>query len=83
MRFVWPCLFFFQDRVHAVEAAIVRLMKARQTMEHAQLCAEVAQQMLPLFRPDPKAIKKRIDDLITREYLERDAKSSTTYRYLA
>jgi hypothetical protein len=26
------------------------------------------------FRPDPKIIKKRIEDLIQREYLERDGK---------
>ena len=35
------------------------------------------------FKPDPRQIKKRIEDLIAREYLERDASNSTVYKYLA
>ena len=37
----------------------------------------------PLPSPDPRQIKKRIEDLIAREYLERDASNSTVYKYLA
>lgn len=36
-----------------------------------------------LPQPDFKAIKKRIEDLITRDYLERDKDNANTYRYLA
>ena len=32
---------------------------------------------------DPKQIKKRIEDLIAREYLERDANNPNLYKYLA
>lgn len=52
-------------------------------MGHAQLVAEVTGQLLSLFQPDPKVIKKRIEDLITREYLERAPDSNNTYNYLA
>jgi cullin 1 len=37
----------------------------------------------PLLQPDIKMIKRRIEDLITREYLERDRDAPNSYRYLA
>jgi cullin 1 len=75
-----------EERIHVIEACIVRLMKARQTMDHQQLVSEVTQQMVlsAQFRPDPKAIKKRIEDLITREYMERVTNgANTSYKYMA
>lgn len=72
-----------EDRKHAIEAGIVRVMKARKTLTHQQLIAEVTQQLMQYFQPDVKAIKKRIEDLIAREYLERDADKSNVYHYLA
>jgi len=35
------------------------------------------------MQPDFKAIKKRIEDLITRDYLERDKDNASMYKYLA
>jgi cullin 1 len=71
-----------EDRSIAIEAAVVRIMKARKTMEHALLLSEVMQQ-LSFFKPDPRFIKRRIEHLIDREYLERDTESPNTYKYLA
>ena len=71
-----------EDRTVAIEAAIVRIMKARKTLEHQQLLAEVLSQ-LAFFRPNPKIIKRRIEALIDREYLERDPDTANSYRYLA
>ena len=34
-------------------------------------------------QPDIKAIKKRIEDLITRDYLERDKENPNMFKYLA
>ena len=34
-------------------------------------------------QPESKAIKKRIEDLITRDYLERDKENPNVFRYLA
>ena len=71
-----------EDRTVAIEAAIVRIMKARKTLSHQQLLAEVLSQ-LAFFRPNPKVIKRRIEALIDREYLERDPDVANSYRYLA
>ena len=71
-----------EDRSHVIEACIVRTMKARKTLAHQQLVGEVFSQ-LSLFRPDGKVIKKRIEALIEREYLERDPDQPNTYKYLA
>jgi len=72
-----------EDRKHAIEAAIVRIMKTRKSLEHQKLVLEATTQLMRHFKPDPKAIKKRIEDLIAREYLERDANNPNTYKYLA
>jgi len=71
-----------EDRSIAIEAAVVRIMKARKTLTHQQLVSEVISQF-NIFKPEPKLIKRRIEALIDREYLERDADASNTYRYLA
>lgn len=72
-----------EDRKHAIEAAIVRIMKTRKTLDHQKLVLEASNQLLRHFKPDPKQIKKRIEDLIAREYLERDANNNNVYKYLA
>lgn len=71
-----------EDRTLIIEAAIVRIMKARKTLQHQQLVAEVLTQ-LTFFKPDPKVVKRRIEALIDREYLEREPDSQNVYRYMA
>jgi len=71
-----------EDRSFAIDAAVVRIMKARKVLPHVQLIQEVLTQ-LHFFKPEPKQIKKRIEQLIEREYLERDPDNSRQYRYMA
>jgi len=72
-----------EDRKHLIEAAIVRIMKSRKTLKHTLLIAEVTKQMAQRFRPTPQSIKKRIESLIEREYLERMESDLNEYAYLA
>jgi hypothetical protein len=58
-------------------------MKARKKLKHQTLVAETISQLTSHFSPDPKLIKFRIEDLIAREYLERDENESNVYKYLA
>ncbi|XP_044498351.1 cullin-1 [Mangifera indica] len=72
-----------KDRRYAIDASIVRIMKSRKVLGHQQLVLECVEQLGRMFKPDFKAIKKRIEDLITRDYLERDKNNPNLFRYLA
>jgi len=72
-----------EDRKHQIEAAIIRIMKARKTLDHTNLVTEVTKQLAPRFMPDPTLIKKRIESLIERDYLERAKDNRKVYQYLA
>jgi cullin 3 len=72
-----------EDRRHLVEAAIVRIMKARKSLHHNDLIAEVSKQLSTRFSPTPQFIKKRIESLIEREYLERKDDDRRVYQYVA
>jgi len=72
-----------EDRKPQIEAAIVRIMKSRKEMEHNALIAEVTTQLTSRFLPHPNVIKKRIESLIERDFLERDKGNWRKYTYLA
>ncbi|CAA0834817.1 Cullin-1 [Striga hermonthica] len=72
-----------KDRRYAIDASIVRIMKSRKVLGYQQLVAECVDQLNRMFKPDVKAIKKRIEDLITRDYLERDKDNPNLFKYLA
>lgn len=70
-----------EDRGHAVDASIVRVMKARKILSHTDLQYEVLRQ-INAFQPEPRFIKMRIESLIERDYLERDSADARIYKYL-
>ncbi|XP_053697059.1 cullin-3 [Sabethes cyaneus] len=72
-----------EDRKHEIEAAIVRIMKARKKMAHNLLVSDVTTQLKSRFMPSPVIIKKRIEGLIEREYLARTPEDRKVYVYLA
>ncbi|KAL0367698.1 UNVERIFIED_CONTAM: Cullin-1 [Sesamum radiatum] len=72
-----------KDRRYAIDASIVRIMKSRKVLGYQQLVMECVEQLGRMFKPDVKAIKKRIEDLITRDYLERDKDNPNLFKYLA
>eukprot|EP01113_Clastostelium_recurvatum_P018521 TRINITY_DN2182_c0_g1_i3.p1 TRINITY_DN2182_c0_g1~~TRINITY_DN2182_c0_g1_i3.p1 ORF type:complete len:747 (-),score=180.70 TRINITY_DN2182_c0_g1_i3:32-2041(-) len=71
----------FEDRQYQVDAAIVRIMKMRKTLTHNLLMSEIIGQIK--FQAKPADLKKRIESLIEREYLERDPNNPQLYTYLA
>ncbi|KAJ5102650.1 hypothetical protein N7532_003179 [Penicillium argentinense] len=72
-----------EERGSTIEAAIVRIMKQRKKSVHSQLIAEVLAQLASRFVPDVMMVKRRIESLIERDYLERIAEEPPTYGYVA
>eukprot|EP00741_Cyanophora_paradoxa_P011788 tig00020563_g11392.t1 len=70
----------FQDRQYQIDAAIVRIMKTRKTLSHTLLVSEIYNQLKFPFKPAD--IKKRIESLIEREYLQRDKDNPQVYIYM-
>ncbi|GLE07208.1 hypothetical protein PINS_up017205 [Pythium insidiosum] len=71
----------FRDRQYQVDAAIVRIMKARKKLSHQLLMTQIFEQVR--FPAKAADIKRRIESLIDREYLERDPNDAQVYNYLA
>ena len=70
------------DRSHQVDAAIVRIMKTRKKSYYNDLRLEVVT-VMQIFKPDDALIKKRMEILIEREYLERDKNEENLMLYKA
>jgi cullin 3 len=71
------------DRKPQIEATIVRVMKAKKRLDHNSIVMEVTAQVRNRFMPTPADIKKHIETLIEREYIERDPSDRKMYVYLA
>ncbi|MCJ1290759.1 hypothetical protein MMC34_002301 [Xylographa carneopallida] len=69
------------DRHYETQAAIVRIMKSRKTIKHAELVAEVIKATKSRGVLDPADIKKNIEKLIEKDYMERN--DGNVYEYLA
>lgn len=72
-----------EDRKHQIDAAVVRIMKSRKSLEHNNLVSEVIKQLMSQFAANPASIKKRVESLIEREFLERSTVDIRVYNYLA
>lgn len=71
----------YQDRQYQIDAAVVRIMKTRKSLTHTLLISELFDQLkFPVKAAD---LKKRIESLIDRDYMERDKDNPNGYNYIA
>ncbi|CAF5041748.1 unnamed protein product, partial [Rotaria sp. Silwood1] len=70
------------DRQIIIQATIIRIMKARQTLKYALLVQEIIQQLSSRFELKILMIKESIDILIEKEYIECQANEHDMLHYL-
>ena len=58
-------------------------MKARRALDHNGVVREVTKQLSARFVPNPTDIKKHLENLIEREFIERDRNDRRLFVYLA
>ncbi|XP_076183973.1 cullin 2 [Ptiloglossa arizonensis] len=71
-----------EDRKLYLQAAIVRIMKSRRLLRHNRLIQEVLSQSKVTFAPSVGMIKKCIEALIDKQYIERTPNNADEYSYI-
>ncbi|KAK2719989.1 cullin-2-like [Artemia franciscana] len=72
-----------EDRKNFLQAAIVRIMKSRKSLKHNALVQEVVTQARSRFAPNVQLIKRAIEGLIEKEYIQRSTNNPDEYNYIA
>ena len=73
----------FIDRELLLQAAAMRVLKARKTIRHAELTTEVVHQIRNRFAVDAAELKKAFERLIEKDCMERVEGERGMYRYIA
>lgn len=71
------------DRKHYLDAAIVRIMKAKKELTYEQLKTQTIEAVKSHFVPEVSVIKQRVAGLVEQEYLRRDEDDMNRYIYVA
>lgn len=73
----------FIDRELILQAAAMRILKAKKVIKHAELTTEVVQQIKNRFAVDASELKKAFERLIEKDCMERVEGKRGVYRYVA
>jgi cullin 1 len=71
------------DRKLVLQAAIVRVMKARKSLAFQRLVGEVLEHVAERFRAPVPLVKMAIEQLVEKEFLRRDEKEPTLFHYIS
>lgn len=72
-----------QERAQKAEAAIIRIMKAKKEFSHAELVQLATSMLQQHFKAPPQLIKRAIQGLLSKEYIERSEADPQIYRYVS
>lgn len=72
-----------KQREFEIEAAMVRVLKARNRLDWNQTQIEVINILKNRFTPDSKMLKKRLESLIDRKFMERDENDPKIIIYIS
>jgi cullin 2 len=72
-----------RDRQMFIQSVIVRIMKTHKQLQHIKLIEEVIESTKARFTPHISTIKKCINILLDRQYIERAENSLDNYVYVA
>merc|ERR1712000_451831 len=61
-----------KQREFEIDAAMVRIMKSRNVLNWNELTSESIRALKDRFQPNPRMLKRRLESLIEREFIERD-----------
>lgn len=71
------------DRRYAIEAAVIKVMKAHRKIDYNRLMEETVRMLSTRFTPEPQQIKVRTESLIERGYIERSEEDKRIFKYVA
>ena len=72
-----------EDRKYLVDASIVRIMKSSKRLNINDVITKTVELCSCKFKPNINLIKKRIECLIDKEYLERDKIDKSYFKYIS
>ena len=72
----------YENRNENINAVIIRIMKSKKTMSYNSIIIEL-NNTITIFKPQIKDIKKCIENLIERDYLERNDNDKSILNYIS
>ena len=75
--------FILEDRKYQIDASIIHVLKKYRKLSFDDLKNKVTLEVKNYFIPEITLLKQRLDNLIDRNFIERDQNNLDTYIYIA